>query len=180
MTVPSAPVDAVLLNGTVGSGKTTTARALSDQESASGGRHAVIDLDEVRLLFPPPEGDPFQHEVELANLRDLARNYRSAGATRLVLAGVVQNAAEVGRYREALAGARLLVCRLTVGPDLAEQRLRRRHRGAPKALRWHLHRTVELAALLDAAAFEDLRLDTGRRSPRDVAREIRRAAGWAG
>lgn len=171
--------DAVLLSGTVGAGKTTTAHALSDLLSAEDVPHAVVDLDEVRLLRPPPPGDPFQHEVELANLRDLARNYRAAGATRLVVAGVVEEAAEVARYRAALAGARLLLVRLVVDLDLAAVRLRARHADEPGALAWHLDRVGELTQVLDAAPFEDARIDTTGRTPADVAVEVRRLAGWA-
>ncbi|MGI3780602.1 MAG: hypothetical protein ACRYG2_07460 [Janthinobacterium lividum] len=97
--------DAVLLTGTVGAGKTTTASALSELQWAAGRVHAVVDLDQVRLLRPPPVGDPFQHEVELANLHDLARNYRAAGATRLIVAGVVEEAGEVPRSSRRWAGA---------------------------------------------------------------------------
>ena len=173
------PAEVVLLSGTVGAGKTTTAHALSDLLAAEGVPHAVVDLDEVRLLRPPPPGDPFQHEVELANLRDLARNYRAAGAARLLLAGVVEEAGEVARYRTALAGARLLLVRLVVDLDLAAERLRARHAHEPEALAWHLHRVGELTAVLDAAPFEDARLDTTGRAPEDVAGEVLRLAGWA-
>lgn len=166
------------MTGTVGAGKTTTAYALSELERAAGRVHAVVDLDQVRLLYPAPPGDPFQHEVELANLRDLARNYRAAGATRMILAGVVEEAGEVPRYVEALGGCRLLLCRLMVDPLVVEERLRRRHDDDPSALAWHLDRTVELSALLDTRAFEGLRIDTTGRSPEAVAREIQRAAGW--
>ena len=48
---------------------------------------------------PAPPDDPFAHEVELANLRDLARNYRAAGAERLILAGVVEDAARGAALR---------------------------------------------------------------------------------
>ena len=173
------PHDAVLLTGTVGTGKTTTAYALSALERAAGVPHALVDLDQVRLLVPAPAADPFAHEVELANLRDLARNYRAAGARRLILAGVVEQAAEVPRYTAALDVARLLVCRLTVDADDVPARLRHRHADEPDALAWHLERTVELTALLDAAPFEDVRVCTTGRTPADVAAEVRRAAGWA-
>ena len=173
------PYDAVLLAGTVGAGKTTTAHALSALELAHGRRHAVVDLDEIRLLRPPPADDRFAHEVELANLRDLARNFRGAGAARLVLAGVVEGAREVPRYAAALDGARLLVCRLTVDPVLVRDRLRSRHHDDPDLMAWHLDRTVELTRILDADPYEDVRVDTTGRTPEDVAREVARAAGWA-
>ena len=172
------PYDAVLLTGTVGAGKTTTAHALSALELAHGRRHAVVDLDEIHLLRPPPPHDRFAHEVELANLRDLARNFRAAGATRLVLAGVVEDAREVPRYAAALDG-RLLLCRLSVDPVLVRDRLLSRHRDDPDLLAWHLDRTVELTGILDADPFEDLRVDTTDRTPEDVACEVARAAGWA-
>ena len=179
MPSPEPPYDVVLLNGTVGAGKTTTARALSDLERSAGRAHAVVDLDQVRLLYPPPPGDPFQHEVELANLRDLTRNYRSAGAARMILAGVVEDASELSRYAEALGSGRVLLCRLTVEPAVAEERLRRRHSEEPVALAWHLDRTVELSRLLDEVPFEDVRIDTTGRAPGAVARDVQRAAGWA-
>lgn len=173
------PYAAVLLSGTVGAGKTTTAHALSALEAAHGRRHAVVDLDEIRLLRPPPPDDRFAHEVELANLRDLARNFRAAGAVRLVLAGVVEDAREVPRYVEALGGGRLLLGRLAVDPAVVRDRLRSRHHDDPDALAWHLDRTVELTGILDADPFEDLRVDTTGRTPEDVALEVARAAGWA-
>lgn len=172
------PYDAVLLTGTVGAGKTTTAHALSALEVAHGRRHAVVDLDEIRLLRPPAPDDRFAHEVELANLRDLARNFRAAGATRLVLAGVVEDAREVPRYAEALDGRSLLLCRLTVDLGLVHDRLRSRHRAEPDVLAWHLDRAVELTGILDADPFEDLRIDTTGRTPEHVALDVARAAGW--
>lgn len=179
MRSPRSGYDTVLLSGTVGAGKTTAAHALSELERSQVRAHAVVDLDQVRLLYPAPAGDPFSHEVELANLRDLARNYRAAGAQRLVLAGVVEDPAELPRYVDALGGKRLLLCRLTVDPEVVRERLRRRHRDEPDALVWHLARTVELTRVLDEAPFEDVRIDTTDRTPDAVARDVQRAARWA-
>ena len=171
-------LDAVFLNGTVGAGKTTTAFALSDLLGAGEVPHAVVDLDQVRLLRPPPAGDPFQHEVELANLAALAANYRAAGARRLVVAGVLESADEVPRYRTALGGRSMLVCRLTVDPATARARLERRHDDDPARCAWHLSRTVELTATLDRVRLDDVEVATERRSPDEVAREVARHAGW--
>ena len=170
--------DAVFINGTVGAGKTTTALELSRLLSDRQEPHALVDLDQIRLLFPPPPGDPFQHEVELANLRDIAGNYRAAGAARLIVAGVLESPGEVPRYEVALGVDSLLVCRLLVDPDTARARLSNRHVDDPDARRWHLHRTGELATVLDRARFDDVVVDTTHRSPLEVAREVARHAGW--
>ncbi|WP_240183728.1 hypothetical protein [Leifsonia aquatica] len=109
-------MECVFVNGTVGVGKSTVADAISAAEAAP---HAVIDLDAVRRMHPAPVEDVFNHELELRNLRSLAANYREAGARRLILAGVIESAAEVGRYAEAAGATALLVCRLVAAPTSA-------------------------------------------------------------
>ena len=170
-------IDVVFLNGTVGVGKTTTARALSRRLTAQGSRHAIIDLDQVRQLLPPAADDPFQHEVELANLHDLAKNYRRAGAARLIVAGVVEDPDEVPRYREAV-GAGLLICRIVQPAEVVERRLRRRHQEDPGDLGWHLSRHVELTAVLDRAGLDDAVVDATGLDPTGAARRVAGAAGW--
>lgn len=71
--------DVVFLNGTVGAGKTTVADALSDLERRYRRPHAVIDLDQLRRLWPSTESDPFHLELELEYLAVVAANYRRFG-----------------------------------------------------------------------------------------------------
>lgn len=168
----------MFLNGSVGVGKSTVAQAVSAIEGITGGVHALIDVDGVRGLRPAPEGDRFQHKLELQNLSALAANYRRAGATRFVLAGVIESAAELPRYRAALGVAGLLVCRLTARPEVAAARLAVRHAEDPDGLRWHLARTAELAAVLDRASLDDFVLDASDASPALLAQRVRAAAGW--
>ena len=170
-------MDGVFLNGAVGVGKTTVADAISALEPAP---HAVIDLDAVRRLHPAPASDVFNHELELRNLRALAANYRAAGARRFILAGVIEEAAEVARYTAALEADGMLVCRLVADPAVVERRLRARHSADPEGLDWHLHRAGELAAILDAAALDDLVVDATDATPDEIARRLRAAAGWDG
>lgn len=108
-------LDAIFINGTVGAGKTTVAHAISAMEP---GPHAVIDLDGIRTFGPSSEEDPFNHELELANLKSLSDNYRKAGATRFVLAGVIEEAPEIPRYISALGSRGLFICRLTANETL--------------------------------------------------------------
>lgn len=164
-------LEVVLLNGTVGAGKTTTAHAVSAALSAAGTRHAVIDVDQVRLLWPPPDRDPFQHEVAVANLASLARNYERAGAERLVLAGVLEDAQQLADYRRVL-GAGMRHVLLTVQPEVAARRLRARHADDAEGRAWHLRRTGELAAVLRGLQRLDAVIDTSELTPPEVAAQV--------
>ena len=69
---------ALLLTGTVGTGKTTIADAVGLQLEAASVPHAIIDLDEIRRIWPRPALDPFGSEVELRIVESLAANYLEA------------------------------------------------------------------------------------------------------
>ena len=169
-------MDSIFVNGTVGVGKSTLAAALSAIEST---KHAVIDLDEIRRLSPSPVSDRFNHELELQNLRSLAANFRRAGAQRFILAGVIEERAEISRYIDALQSDGMFVCRLVATPSVLEARLAHRHEGDPEGLQWHLARVGELAKILEVVAMDDLILDSSETSMAELAHTVRRAAGWA-
>ncbi len=176
MTAPL--VDVLWLNGTVGVGKTTVAEEISIQESRLGVAHALIDADAVRGLRPAPPSDPFQLALLLENLRDLARNYRRAGAARLVLAGVIESARDADVIAGALGATRMLVVRLTAEPDVLTRRLTGRHRDDPDGLAWHLRRAPELEAVLARAHGDQVVLEASADPPPQLARRARGLAGW--
>ncbi len=163
------------MNGTVGSGKSTLIGALSAVETVP---HAVIDLDEIRRMSPAPTDDRFNHELELENLGSVVANYRRAGAQRFLIAGVIEDPAEVRRYVDALGSSGMFICRLVARPDILESRLRHRHAGDPDAVQWHLSRAGELAAILGDVALDDLVLDSSDLPAAELALTVRRAAGW--
>ena len=138
---------ALLLMGTVGAGKTTTADAVGLHLEAASVPHAIIDLDEIRRMWPRPASDPFGSEIELRNVESLAANYAEAGADRLVLAGVCESWADRRRYQAAVAMP-LAMCRLHAPPAVLASRLRDRHLEEPAELAWHLDRAPELDAIL--------------------------------
>ena len=171
-------IDSIFLNGTVGVGKSTVAEALSTLEAKSGHHHAVIDLDHISRAWPPPEGDRFNHELEMANLRDIVVNYRRAGVEHFILAGVVEEATEIPRYEAALQSGGLLICRLEADAATLAKRLKLRHADNPTELEWHLGRAGELAAILRVASIDDLVVDNSGSSIAATATILKERAGW--
>lgn len=165
--------DTVVVNGSVGTGKTTTADRLGDLLRGAGVPGAVIDVDWLRRSWPAPADDPFRAGQALENLRALASTFRRDGAEVLVVAGVVEDVLELGRYRTATSATGLLHVRLSADPEVVAARLRRRHGDDAPTLRWHLERHPELARTLDAVGFADeMRLDTTNRTPAEVAQQV--------
>ncbi|MFJ9682298.1 adenylyl-sulfate kinase [Streptomyces sp. NPDC101194] len=173
---PPAP-RALLINGTVGAGKTSVADAVGELLGEAGVPHAVIDLDGLRRMWPSPAGDRFHFALLLRNLSSVAANYRDAGADRIVLAGVAETGEDRDRLREAV-GADLAVCRLRVELPVVGQRLTRRHADDPEVLRWHLDRSGELDRILDHARTEDFTVDATHRTVVETAQAVIEAAGW--
>lgn len=168
-------MDAILVNGTVGSGKSTVLDALDDMVAAP---HAAIDLDQLRRFSQWNSADPFHHALTVENLAALAANYRRAGAERFVLGGVVEARETVAEYAEALGVADVFVCRLVVDPAVGRQRLQNRMAFDPDGLAWHLNRHGELAGILERAALDDLVLDSSVASPIELAHAILQQVGW--
>jgi adenylylsulfate kinase len=168
---------ALLVTGTVGVGKTTVAYAVGSLLRDAGISNAVVDLDALSQSWPAPPDDPFNFALELTNLRSVASNFLAAGIDRLVLAGVVESVADRSRYVEAL-GVPLTVARLRADLDEVGRRLRGRHAGDDEGLRWHLRRSGELDAILDAAGVADVEIGTDGRTATEVGAEVLRLARW--
>ncbi len=168
--MPSAPSgqlagdrdrSALLITGTVGAGKTAVAVMVGHVLSQAGIPNAVVDLDWLRRSWPAPRRDRFNSDVELRNLKPVAHNYFSAGAVRLLMAGVVETRAARDRYQDVL-GIPLLICRLRVALPVVHARLVRRHAGDQVGLRWHVDRSRELDGILEEAAVEDVTVEAPR------------------
>ncbi|MEU2619426.1 hypothetical protein ABZ642_14885 [Streptomyces sp. NPDC007157] len=168
---------ALLINGTVGVGKTAVAEAVGELLADAGLPHAVLDLDWLSNSWPAPPGDRFNFSILLRNLRSVAGHYLDAGATRLVLAGVIEDQDERKQLADAV-GVDLTVCRLRAELPVIHQRLARRHDSDPETLQWHLSRSGELDGILGLAGVDDFTVDTSASSVADVAAFVIKAAGW--
>jgi predicted kinase len=169
----SVPV--LLITGTVGVGKSVVAGEISDALAELEIPNAAVDLDALICQWPP--SSEWNNDLMFENLASLWPNYLAHGATRLVLARVLEDPAELARYRAAVPGAQITVCRLVAPEAVRVERLLRRMLPGP-ARDWHLHRTVQLEDILDRAGCEEFTVENGGRPVREVANEVLVRAGW--
>lgn len=153
----------IFLNGTVGSGKTTTATAVGTVLEERGIPHAVIDIDQLSTRWPSPAEDPFDFRLTLANVISVAANYRAARAQIVVLAGVIETTHQLQQYEEGLqvGDAAFNHVMLVAPPSVVKQRLLARHDNEAE-LRWHIQRAPELATILDSAGLPGPTFDTNQ------------------
>jgi adenylylsulfate kinase len=175
--VPAAtPARAILLTGTVGSGKTSVALEIGELLEAGDLPYALVDLDWLAWLRPAPASLVTVHSALAENLALIWPTFREAGVERLVLARFLDERAQLDAVRGALPGVELFVVRLSAAQPLVEQRLRARDTGLQLAE--HLAETAALAVRGEQAALEDAVVENGERPLRAVAEDVLAAAGW--
>jgi hypothetical protein len=168
-------VPTLLLTGTVGSGKSAVAAEINDTLAELKIPNAAIDLD--ALVWQWPSTSKWNNDLMFENLASLWPNYQAHGATHLILARVLEDRSELDRYRSAVPGAEITVCRLTTPQPLRLERLRERMPPGPSR-DWHLARSVELEGVLANSACEDFQVENGDRPVCEVALEVLVRAGW--
>lgn len=165
----------MLISGTVGSGKTTIGGEIADTLAERKIPSAFIDLDALAFQWPP--SSKWNNDLLFENLASIWPNYAEHATTHLVLAHVLEDPDDLPRYREAIPGIEITVCRLIADEEVRKERLRRRMPPGG-GLDWHLNRTVELHDILEAAKFEDFVVVNDDRPVRQVALEVLEKAGW--
>jgi adenylylsulfate kinase len=166
-------VKAIVISGSMGSGKTTVLGEMSDILADHGVQHAAIDLDAIgSVLFPDAAAKP----LSLRNLASVSGNFVDAGITRILLAEAVESRDHFAQLQQALSGADLVLCRLTADIETMQRRLRTREPGMYQER--FVARAKTLDAALDAAKVEDFTVRNDARPITDVAREVLLRSGW--
>ena len=177
------PTRVLVINGTMGAGKTTTAAAIHDLLGECGARSVFLDGDYLCQANPSGTDDPHHQSLLFASLAALAPVWRARGYGLVVLPRVVEDGDDRARYASALSTAdaglaSVSLVRVTAAEATRAARLTARE---PEGF-WRDHalaRTVELEAILDAARLDDAVIGTDDADRLEVAAAALRAAGWA-
>ena len=164
----------LIITGSMGAGKTSVLAEASDILALRHIVHAAIDLDALGLAHLPSAAAT--DGVMYRNLQSVCENYAALGVTRLLLAGAMEDRAELELCRTAVSAVNTTVCRLTAGIDTMRQRVKMRESGVLQ--RQYVDRVTTLDAILDSARLEDFVVINENRPINDVAKEMLIKAGW--
>ena len=158
------------LFGPPGVGKSTTAWEVLNALSRDGAETAYVDIDQLGMVYPAPEDDPYAERLAGHALAAVADVYERQGAEWLVVSGVL-NPDLMPFYIDLMAPFELSMIHLTV--DLAELKARMDARGVDNA-GWD-------EVLEDLEAYEAANLETpvvvaGGVPPDEIARRVIAAA----
>lgn len=170
----STNVPVLIVSGTIGAGKSAVAAEMSEILCDRQVPHAYVDLDS--LTWSWPQVGQFNDVLAFRNLAAVWGNYRDAGCERLIVARVVECPDELDRYRQAVPGASIVVCRIVASQETRMSRIRQREIGA--GLDWHMNRTVELEEILQRVSIEDFQVENDGRPISAVAYDVLEKAGW--
>jgi DNA polymerase III delta prime subunit len=188
---PAAGGRVALITGPPGVGKSTTGFCFYLKCLGAGLTAGYVDLAQVGFLRPAAAADPGGHRLKARNLAAIWRHYRAAGATHLVVTGMIASPADLRLYTDELQGADIAHIRLRAASTELTRRIMARGAGGswPEPgdrlggqpagfLASAARQAVQAAASLDQSDVGGLAVDTTDRSPDDAASMIRQAVGW--
>ena len=169
----------VVLNGPIGSGKTTVSVAVAGLVERSGRRSATIDIDEVWAMVEhqrPRKGGPPAWTLSRRGVAALADEFFRDGVDVVIVNGPFYEPDERSQLIQRMAtAAEVRYVTLTVP---FEEALRRTNadpdprRDTSRQRDWLLKHHDRVAPLLEPLRDSDLIVDTGGRTLDQVARRI--------
>jgi len=168
----SATLHVLWVCGAPAVGKSTAAWQLWQDLVEEDVPSAYVDIDQLGMLYPAPEGDEDRHQVKVAALEAVIANYCTFGANVLVVSGVIDPARGADFAQAAEGVATFSFCHLTVGEHVIKRRLH--ERGWPVEA---VEASVAEMQALEQADFVHATIDTTGLVPTETAHALRRLLG---
>jgi predicted kinase len=169
-------VPVLVVTGPIGAGKTAVLREADSLLIEADGCHATVELEEIARCWPEAI-ERSRTSFVYQNLAALWSNFAAVGASRLLLAALVEQRSALEHVSQAVPGAAVTVVRLHAPLPVLEHRIRLREPGSPDGeldgARWW-------AQHFEGTQPEDFVVETDERPIREIAREVLRLAGWIG
>jgi len=164
----------LIVNGTIGSGKSTVGLAIHEMLESLKVPHAYLDLD--RLTDCYPVKGRFNDGIMFDALAALWPVYSAAGADRLILARVIEAPLELESFERALGECTFSVVLLKASEDTRRARISAREFG--DSLKWHLDRSRELEEILTNSGAYDFVVRNDDGAPLETAKAVLQECGW--
>lgn len=163
--------EVLLLHGSPGSGKSTLSVAVSEQLRQAEKAYAVIDIDELNIIYPPQ--DRFAHR----NLKMIWPNYTAVPNIKVIIPTVIADTANYQSLLDAIPAAKIMICELMAPKSILIDRVTAREPNAYWKER--LKKWVDIYDQRDESQkFGDFQVTTHDKSVEEAAREIIIKAGW--
>ncbi len=171
----------LVVNGTMGAGKSAVASALADRLGDQGARYAWIDGDALCQAGPPDADDPYNQRLLFDALTGAAPAFRSRGLGLVIVARAVEDPTDRERYARAFRSnggpAEVTIVRVTAPEEVRFARIDAREPEGP----WREFgraRTVELEEALEAIDLDDFEFENAGRAAAETAAAVCSAIGW--
>ena len=139
----------------------------------------MIDLDELDRISPAPPDDPYKTRLTARNLAAVWENFRAAGATRIIIVGIMLCLErELSHIETAIPDADITVVRLRAGEETLSERVWRREIGSGGAAQ--VRRSLDQSLTMDRESIDDclVVVETSRCTVPGIAGEILNRSGW--
>ena len=165
-------IELLILNGAPGSGKSTVANALSEKLRELDQSHAVIDLDDLAMIYPEDGGD-----LKWNNLASVWPNYTKIINGKVIIPVLIDSADDLKKINEATQQCKITICELVASTQVLKDRVTKRE---PNEY-WQnkLRGLVENYNKRDASErFSDFVIFTGESTVEDTVSQIISIMHW--
>lgn len=145
--------------------------AVSEQLRTADKAYAVIDLDDLSIIYPPQ--DRFAHR----NLKLIWPNYIAVPDIKVIIPTVIADAANYASLLDAMPADKVIICELMAPKSILIDRVTAREPNAYWKER--LKKWVDIYSERDESQkYGDFEVTTHDKSTEETAKEIIQKAGW--